>query len=191
MKWDFLAPVRQKLAGEHDESWCKQKISFEVVLRWSASAASRVTYARACHPATRRHASLAGSCPRPSRRRSLINKHISKKDAWFCFKYDFGLANIRLKSPRFQIFIPRALIVFASSNWHITIFLSSIYGCDGNIGILPAYNASWNLIEFGPDPEGKRPKIYSRKVRNDFVLLKTRKSSVHAYCFRNTNLLLL
>ena len=44
-----------------------------------------------------------------------------------------------------------------------------------------------NLIEFGPDPEGKRPKIYSRKVRNDFVLLKTRKSSVHAYCFRNTN----
>ena len=59
--------------GEHDESWCKQKISFEVVLRWSASAASRVTYARACHPATRRLALLAGSCPRPSRRRSLIN----------------------------------------------------------------------------------------------------------------------
>ena len=48
-------------------------------------------------------------------------------------------------------------------------------------------NPSWNLIEFGPDPEEKRPKIYSRKVRNDFVLLKTRKSSVHAYCFRNAN----
>ena len=83
--------------------------------------------------------------------------------------------------------MPRALIVFASSNWHIAIFLSSIYRCGGNIGILPTSNASWNLIEFGPDPEGKRPKIYSRKVRNDFVLLKTRESSVHAYCFRNTN----
>ena len=75
-----LQLIIDEMAGEHDESWCKQKISFEVVLRWSASAASRVTYARACHPATRRHASLAGSCPRPSRRRSLINNIFRKKN---------------------------------------------------------------------------------------------------------------